>query len=286
MKLTDELDFEGHYARGKHFDKIFVHGSGPDLFLAVGCSWTRAWGAVDDCVAFGDEDFRDDVDFMLNKSYAGRLAKHLGYDTLINMAIPGSSIDLQTRFMVEFIQKNKHKFNRIYVLWGITSHLRWELYGNVVSKPTMFQFGTKVPPGKQAEMNWFLKYHWDEKFELERYSQKIVMAHGYLKSLGIDHLFFPVFDSFNSTNMNLNHIDDKNFFMKDSDPNDMMSLWCQENNLKAPKNISSNPSDLADVLRLSDLSNLGYLSKKFAHPTEKGHFDIYNKIEKYLANFS
>ena len=279
--MLDKLNFEGHHARGKNFDKIFVHGNGPDLFLAVGCSWTRAWGAVDSCLPFGDDQFCDNKDFMLNKSYAGRLAKHLEFDTVINMAVPGSSIDLQTRFMVEFLQKNKNQFDRIFVLWGITSYLRWELYGNVVSKPTMFQFGTKIPTGKEKEMNWFLKYHWNEKFELERYSQKIVMAHCYLKTLGIDHLFFPVFESYNQTNMNLNHVDQKNFFMKNNNPNDMLSLWCIENNLSIPQKISSNPYDTNDVNSLAALSELGYVSKIFAHPNEKGHLDIFNRIANY-----
>jgi hypothetical protein len=284
--LIDQLNFDGHHANGKGFDQIFVSGNGSDLFLAVGCSWTRAWGATDTSKSPWEPDYADDEDFMLNKSYAGRLSKQLGFDTFINMAIPGSSIDLQARFMIEFLQKNRNLFNRIFVLWGITSHLRWELYGNVVNKPTMFQFGTRLPPGKEKEFNWFVKHHWNENFELERFGQKIVMAHAYLKLLQVEHLFFPVFESLNQTKMNLNHIDDRNFFMKDSNPNDMMSLWCVENKLQIPKNVSSNPFSETDVLNLSELRNLGYLSQKFAHPTEKGHLDIYNRISNYLANFS
>ena len=108
------------------------------------------------------------------------------------------------------------------------------------------------------------------------------MAHSYLKVLNVDHFFFPVFESYNQTNMDLTHVDPKNFFMKDKHPNDMLSLWCIENNLAIPQKISSNPFNTTDVSRLSALSELGYVSKKFAHPSEKGHLDIFNRITNYI----
>lgn len=287
--MIDNLEFLGRSVYGEKFHKIFVHGTGPDLFLAAGCSWTRAWGANSSCLAFGSPDFRDDPAFMLQKSYVGRLSGYLGFDSVINMAMPGSSIDLQVRFLVEFLQKNRHQLRRVFVLWGITSHTRWELYSNDIDKPVGFQIGASVPPsaasfypGRHAQMEFFLTHHWDEAHELERYSQKIVMCHAYLRMLDIDHVFFPVFESFNYTNMNLNHVHDRNFFSRDQPINDMLGLWWAQHLHGAPQRVSSNPFCNKDVSKMSTLIDAGLLSKKFAHPTEQGHQDIFNRLVTHL----
>lgn len=287
--MIDNLDFLGRSVHGEQFHKIFVHGTGPDLFLAAGCSWTRAWGAHDSCLAFGSPDFADDPVFMMEKSYAGRLAGHLGFDSIINMAMPGSSMDLQVRFLIEFLQKNRHKFRRVFVLWGMTSHTRWELYSNDIEKPVGFQIGADVPPsaasfypGRRDQMKLFLTHHWNEKYELERYSQKIVMCHAYLRMLDIDHLFFPVFESFNQTNMDLNNVDDQNFFWKTQQINDILGLWWMQNQHDAPRQISSNPFCDKDVSKLTALIDAGLLSQKFAHPTQQGHLDIFNRLVEHM----
>jgi hypothetical protein len=289
--MIDQLEFNGRSVHGEHFAKIFVHGTGPDLFLATGCSWTRGWGATDSCVAFGSPDFRDDTRFMLQQSYAGQLATYLGFDSQINMAMPGSSIDLQVRFVTEFLQKNRHRFKRIFLLWGITSHARWELYSNDIGKPMGFQIGADVPPGaasyypgRKDQMKSYLKHHWDEQYELERYNHKIVMMHAYLRMLNIDHLFFPVFESFNQHNMNLNHVSEQNFFMKNHAVNDMMSLWWADVDGEKPRAVSSNPFCQDEVTRLKTLTDRGLLSQRFAHPTVLGHQDIYQRLVQHLES--
>jgi hypothetical protein len=289
--MIDNLDFLGRSAHGERFDKIFVHGTGPDLFLATGCSWTRAWGANDSCLEFGSPDFKDDPAFMLEKSYAGRLARYLGFESIINMAMPGSSMDLQARFLVEFLQKNRAKLRRVFVLWGLTSHTRWELYSNDIGKPTGFQLGANVPPsaasfypGRSEQMKFFLKHHWNETHELERYGQKIVMCHSYLRMLDIDHLFFPVFESFNQTNMNLNNVDNCNFFSKDLPVNDMLGIWRAQCHSSTYQRVSSNPFCDEDKAKLNPLIDAGLLSKKFAHPTELGHLDIFNHLVRHFES--
>ena len=229
---------------------------------------------------------------MLHKSYVGQLASYLRFDSIINLAIPGSSLDLQVRFLFEFLQKNRARFNRIFVLWGLTSHLRWELYSNKIATPVAFQIGADVPPGaasfyhgRNAEMKSFLTNHWNEQFELERYNQKIVMTHAYLQMLDIPHLFFCTFESFNGHNMNLVHINDDNFFKKKDNPNDMLSLWCHEHAICRPHVVSSAPFNKQDVSALGDLVSLGFLSQRYAHPTEKAHRDIADRLKKFLETF-
>ena len=267
---------------GWPIDKFIIDGYGNSLFVAIGCSWTRAWGSFPDCIDFRDNNYRDDLDFYNNKSYVGRVCNYLKYHAKICMAIPGSNNDMQIRLLIELLQKNRSKFDKIFVLWGITSHLRWELYSNNVDAPTMFMMGSKVPPGKEEERKWFITRHWNDAFELERLSQKIVTTSTYLKNLDVDHLFFPTFESYNSNNMNLNYVDDGNFFRPKDSVNDMLHLWAQHEKLHVPDNILSNPYSEKDVLQLDKLIKLNYLSKKLAHPTEKGHEDIANRLISYL----
>jgi hypothetical protein len=180
------------------------------------------------------------------------------------------------------MQKNRSKFNKIFVLWGITSHLRWELYSNNVNMPTMFMLGSKVPPGKEEERKWFLTRHWNDAFEMERLSQKIMTTSAYLKMLNVDHLFFPTFESYNMKNMNLNYMDDKNFFRPNDSINDMLHLWCRDEGLQLSNNVLSNPYSEKDVMQLDKLIKLDYLSKNIAHPTKKGHKDIADRLIQYL----
>lgn len=281
--MIQYLDFNGNHSLGNGFDKIFVDGEGSNLLLAIGCSWTRAWGSQESDLMFGDPKFQDDKDFMLNHSYVGKLATYLGADTIINMALPGSSIDLQIRFAVEFLQKNCNFFDKIFVIWGVTTYSRWELFSVKTQKPSMFQAGAlNMPPGKEKEMNFFLQNHWDESYELERYSQKIVMFHSYLKLLNIHHLFFSTFESYNFTNMNLNNIDDCNFFMKNQNPNDMLSLWCADNHVGRQQKITSNPFSQTEINDLEELITLDYLSKKYAHPTSNAHQDIFLRLKNHI----
>ena len=262
--------------------KYIIDGHGQDLFVAIGCSWTRAWGATDDCMDPSDPNYQDDLDFFNNHSFVAHLANHLGYPAKIVLAQPGASNDMQTRLLVELLQKNRAQFNRIFVLWGITSHLRWELYSNQINAPSKFTVGSSVPPGKEQERKWFLTRHWNDTYELERLSQKIVTISAYLQTLDIDHLLFPAFESYNTNNMNLAHVQPKYFFNIDRPVNDMLHLWCQEENIQVDPTVLSNPYSKDDRAKLSELVKLGYLSKAHAHPTAKGHRDIATRLINYI----
>jgi len=278
--MIPEIELSGH-----DINKFIVDINGKDLVVAIGCSWTRFWGAFDDCEDFRSPNYKDNIDLFNTYSYTGIVSNFLNINSKIVMAIPGSNNDMQSRLLVEFMQKNRHKFNQIFVLWGITSHLRWELYSNNVNQPSMFMLGSKVPPGKEEERKWFLTRHWNEKFELERLSQKLVLVSNYLKTLNVEHLFFPVFESYNNFNMNLNYIDNKHFFNKSDSVNDMMHLWCKEHNINIEDSVLANPYNENEVRKLKVLIDLGYLSKASAHPTIKGHKDIADRLVNYINKF-
>jgi hypothetical protein len=283
-KYLDKIEIE---LDGNTLKETVMLGSGPDLLISAGDSWTRAWGADD---AWGHQnqsrhEYKDNLDFLQNNSFSGLLAKHLNLSAMMMLAIPGSNNDMQSRLIVEFLQKNKHKFRRIFVMWGITSHLRWELYSNSVNAPSMFTIGNKLGPGKEEERNWYIYHHWNEKFELERLSKTIVTTHAYLKMLDVDHLFFPVFESFNQQLMNLNNVAPQNFFGLDINPNDMMSLWCQQEKIKRPKNFLSNAFNTQDKQKLSKLADRGYVEPITVHPNAKGHADIASKLIAHLERY-
>jgi hypothetical protein len=249
--------------------------------VAIGCSWTRAWGAVDSCPDFNSL-FRDDLNFYNNFSFAGKICNHLDFSSKIVMALPGSNNDTQVRFLLELLQKNRKQFGKVFVLWGVTSHLRWELYSNKINAPSMYMMGSTVPANKDAERKWHFVNHWNNDFELERLGQKIVTTSAYLKMLDVDHLFFPVFESYNNTNMNLNNVNAKNFFKIDQPCNDMLHLWAAENQLQVTDRILSNPYSTDDKFKLKSLIDAGYLNKTHAHPSIAGHADIANRLIQYI----
>lgn len=269
------------------YDQIrgFVSGSGSDLLIACGCSWTRAWGADDDCLAFFDPEFQDNLEFIRNQSYVGQVAKFLDIDQILMLATPGSNNETQSRLLIEFLQNNRDQFNRVFVLWGVTSHLRWELYSNAIDAPSMFMLGSQVPAGKEKERKWYFVNHWNEQFELLKLAQRIATTSSYLNMLNVEHLFFPVFESFNSNNMNLNYLNDKYFFKRTENNNDMLSQWCMDNQLIHPEKILSNPYDAQDREKLKKLTDLGYLNRVHGHPSAKGHADIAKRLITHLESY-
>ena len=279
-------DTEIEFPIGCNPNRLCTLGSGTDILVSAGCSWTRGWGAVDEWGHSGIKyDWEDDKNFVQHNTFSGLVAKHLNLSAMLMLAIPGSNNDMQSRLIIEFIQNNRKKFNRIFVLWGITSHLRWELFSNNVNAPSMFMFTSEVPPGKDEERAWYLRRHWNEEFELHRQHQKIITLHAYLKMLEIEHLFFPVFESFNNHTMDLSVVDSKNFFGIDQNPNDMMNLWCAQEQIPSLRKIISNPFNNDDRQKLTPLIDKGYLAKTTAHPSAMGHQDIANKLIAHIDRY-
>jgi len=301
-KQLGEVEIE---LQGWNLDELVVTGSGPDLLLACGCSWVRAWGAderwqhqtfnlgqANKITGSHNVSVEQYLDFCSNSSFTGLFRQHLGLSSMVMLAIPGSSNDAQARLLIEFLQRNRSKFRRVFVLWGLTTHVRWELFSNHISAPSMFQLGNPVPPGKEKERSWFFKHHWNEKYELERLSQKIVTIHAYLNSLAVDHLFFPAFESFNSHRMDFTHIDPKNFFHINSNPNDIIGLWCQDQHIVSrPKTVATVLKEiisipfghrqfLKDRQEIDQLIDLGLLTSN-AHPSVEGHRDIAQRLIDY-----
>jgi hypothetical protein len=256
--------------------QVFVQGNTRNCLIAIGCSWTRAWGWNDEYIDHNGV-WQDDAEFLMNGSYAGRVRDHLGLDGMINLAVPGGSNQLQGRLLIDTIEQNRAQFDRVFVLWGITSHLRWELWSNAVYHPTKFTIGGEMPRQKEAERRWYLEHHYNESFELDRLSQQIVMTHAYLKHNNIDHLFFPAFTAYNQHNLSVDSVSSDNFYQKHNDQNDMLTAMCEHRGCLRPKQFISNPYNKDDNALLAELQQHNLISQ-LHHPSAQGHEFIANQL--------
>lgn len=264
--------------------QFYQEGEGPDLFLTFGCSWSRAWGTYPEELLPADPNYQENVEFLSNYSYMAHVANAVNIKTRVNFAIPGSNNDTQSRLIIEFVERNRSKFRRIFILWGITSIYRWELFCNRIDAPWSYMWGPNLIGADAAETKHFLKNHWDKNYQLLLLSNRILTLSTYLKANSVEHLFFPVFQSYNRHNMLLNTLNSEILFDADSHNNDMLSLMLENENLDAIDDFLSDSNN--QDTRIQQLIDAGYLSKKHAHPTKKGHEFIAQKLIAHYNSFS
>jgi hypothetical protein len=273
--MSTELDFSGW-----DLDLVYQQGQGRDLFVAFGCSWTRAWGSYPKETMVGLPGYVENTEFLSTKSYMALIADHLDIERRFNFAQCGSNNDTQARLIIEFVQKNRSRFNRVFLLWGITSIYRWELYCNRIDAPWSYMRGSHVPRDEQAELEHYFKHHWEKSYQLDRLADRIVTLSAYLESQQVEHCFFPVFQAYNQHNLALPNLP-KQLFRQEKHTNDMMGLMCENESLDAIDDFLSDANN-RDT-RINDLIQAGYLSQHHAHPTEKGHRFIADNIIEWLS---
>ena len=134
----------------------------------------------------------------------------------------------------------------------------------------------------QAEIKYYLSHFWNKEYEVEKLDTKITMLSGYLNNLGIGHLFFNSFQSYNFS------IGDNNFYNAIKPNNDMLSLLCQENNIKVSKssvpwlNLSRPTDTQFNTVSVKELQRIGWLDQVTAHPTVRAHDLIATKLYDYI----
>lgn len=256
----------------------------PDVFVQFGCSWSRAWGSDPKELLPFDKNYVENLEFLSNHSYMALLANHLNIPNRINFSLCGSNNDTQSRLIFEFVEQNRHKFNRVFVSWGLTSIYRWELYCNRIDAPWDYMHGSNPEHESAKEMKYFFKHHWDKGWQLKLLSNKILALSSYLSMNGVEHLFFPVFQSYNRHNMLLKTLPEKVLFGIDLENNDMMSLMFQHEGADSPADFLSDP--IYPDQRVDLLIQQNYLSKKHGHPTKKGHEFIAQELIKHYNMFN
>lgn len=266
-----------------NLDEMFWHGQGPDLMIAIGCSWTRAWGRKSSEHFFRTPQWQEDTDFMINGSYVGRVAQYLGFDSFVNMAIPGSNNQTQVLNLMDFVKRNRKYFRRVFVLWGITSVHRWELWCSRRDSIWSYMYAPNLDREEMSEWSYHFKNHWDEEYEKQKLADSISMCSAWLTSQDIEHLFFPVFQPYNKINMLLSDMSDRHLFGANTENNDMLSLICQQSGQDAIASFLGSPNTSDN--RVSNLVLQGWLSTKHEHPTDRAHEFIAQQLIMHLEKY-
>lgn len=261
----------------------------PSVLVAVGCSWVA--GKSIDCdptATTHDFDHVEDPAFVAENSFAGRLQKSLGLDQLHFIARHGASNAEQVRKLIDFVKNNKDDYSAIFVLWGITSIYRWEIYSNTTDQIEPCIWGRRYKNKElQDESTYHFKHFWNKEYELEKLGNHITTLDAYLTAQDIDHLFFNSFQSYNNEDLKF---DNENLFYKIKESNnDMLSFLCQKNNVK----LSSSSVPWLNLLKptmaqtfpnnsVKELQKAGWLDNATAHPTVKAHKQIADELYNYI----
>lgn len=275
---TNKIKLDGY-----DISKLPAVINGKKIIIGIGCSWTRAWGYFDDDLHSNDPNRKDNLEFLYNQSYVGLVREYLKLDSMLITAVPGSNNEMQIRLLLDFIRNNETIFDKIFVLWGITSHTRWELYSNSINGTSMFHYGSDVPIGKEKEREFFLKHHYNEDFQLEKLSNLIRLTHGFLCHKKIEHLFFPTFNNYNKKTLKINDVQLKNYFKINSPNNSMLDLMFNKIKKSPPLSFLSNPYNAEDNNKIRSLIDANYFSK-LNHPNQNGHRFIGDNLINYLQN--
>jgi hypothetical protein len=260
----------------------------PSVLIASGCSWVagRAIDTDPTSTSF-DFNYTEDPKFVEQHSFAGIIQRHLGLDQLLFLATHGSSNEEQLENLINYIDNNLNRYSKVFVLWGITSIYRWQMFSGITNSVQTCSVG-RVPDNVELkkEIEYYFSHFWNKETELKKLGKQVVMLDGYLTNLNVDHLFFNSFQSYNVKDLQINNISNQNFYCVKNENNDMLSVLCQHNKIKISKspwlNVSRSRDSQFNTTSVKELQNIGYLDVATAHPTVKAHKLIANKLVEYI----
>ena len=187
--------------------------------VTLGCSWTRGVGSWYD-KELSYEDYMKFKKTLSVDEYPFRtiLAKKHGYEN-INLSAKGSSNGKQFRLAQEYFNTDNYKkFDKVIVLWGITSTARVEMWNNKTKR-----YQTYLLNIHEEELgNIIREKHYDHQVELKRLSEQILHWDNYFSMIGVENYWF---DTFNHHEYGY---DSPNMILGKKNPRDLMSLICEE----------------------------------------------------------
>lgn len=264
----------------------------PSVLIAVGCSWV-AGAYMDTDPTTTDFDYNHEVDpeFRRQHSFAGLVQQRLGLDQIHFIARNGASNDDQIRNLIAFIDTHKDDYSQIFVLWGLTSIYRWEVYSSSLGYIEDSAFGRDThKPEVLEEIKYYYSHFWNKEYELEKLGNKVLLASGYLESLGIKHLFFNSFQGYSSENLLVKNIKIKSFYHPEKQDNDMLSFLCDKNKVQIKKtsvpflNLLRPAGKQMNSSSIKELQIAGWLDCATAHPTVKAHKLIADELYDYIKD--
>lgn len=266
----------------------------PSVLVAAGCSWVSA-KYIDRDPNADTIDFEhvEDPAVVSEYSFAGQLQRRLGFDQLELLASSGSNNDQQSKRIVEFVDNNRDKYSSIFVLWGLTSLYRWDMYSESTEDVKSCVYGMPAHRSVRSqekfeqEVKTYFTLFWNREYELEKLGQKVLLLDGYLNSLKINHLFFNSFQSYTDQDLKIKRIGDNHFYNIKQENNDMLSLLQKHTKIKTNKNknwlnLFVDKDKQLNGPNIKDLQNSGWLDRATAHPTIKSHRVIADKLYDFV----
>ena len=259
-----------------------------NLLVTFGCSWTYGIGCFYHRPLTLDEyrkqkkESRDELANIF--SFRALLARRHGYHN-INFASQGSSNQTQLRRAQEFFNTDEYKrYDKVIVLWGITSTARGEAW--MKCKP-----GAKKTDDELSKMKGSLKsfgYHhkwelskvirnsyYDHSAEVERLETHMNHWNTFFNLLGIQNYWFDTF--------NHHAYDVPSMIFRKDEHRDLMSKLCTLTG-KSYENDSYHFSTHGlDCDRVNYLLKNSILNPHSLHPTQEGHKMIADILDKEIS---
>ena len=264
----------------------------PSLLVAVGCSWVAAKSIDTEPTALTfNWDHVEDPAFVEKHSFSGLLKQKLGLDQIHFIAASGDSNQGQARKLIDFLEHNKEQYSKIFVLWGITSIYRWEMYSNTTNQlePCILRSKRSKNKGLIEESEYYFKHFWNKENSLRDLGRQILLVDAYLTMHSIDHLFFNSFDPYTLDNLNITSITDSTFYKIKESHNDMLSLLCAKHDVTIGSSsvpwlnvLKKTPAEQFHNNTVKNLQAKGLLDCSTAHPTVRAHADIASGLHDYI----
>lgn len=238
----------------------------PSVLVAAGCSWVVG----------------KNVD--PKSTFVQLLQENLELDEFVSLAENGSNNATQLHRLIKFIESNQDTYSRIFVLWGLTSIYRWEMYSATTNRVESCMVGKNLPKIEE-ELKYYFTHFFNTDYELSKLGNQVSLLNGYLKNMDIGHLIFNSFQGYNNKDLDID-VDSKYFYQVEEKNNDMLSFLCQSNKIKL--STSSVPwlnlagGDQFNNNSIKELQTAGMLDDLDAHPTAQAHKLIANKLYDYI----
>ena len=276
-----------------------------NLLVTFGCSWTfgtRCWydetnkESEDNMIkqkqqAVINKDKSKLIEFRKIKkanekkyldklTFRALLAQRHDYNQ-INFASKASSNHTQMRRAQEFFNTDEwKKYNKVIVLWGITSTARGEVWVKEIPKSKFTIEERKNTVGefksflytKNSEIAKIMREsHYDNESEVRRLATNMNHWNTYFKLLGVENYWF---DTFNHHNYDVTSM-----IFKNDKPRDLMSKLC----MYEGEDNYHHSSYRIDCKIPKLLIERGILNPHSLHPTVKGHVMIADMLDKQIS---
>lgn len=249
------------------------------VLITFGCSWTFGVG-VNYQIGMTKEEFEKsawDQKICDQLSWRGQLCQRFGL-TNINFSSAGSSNQRQFRLAQEFFPSVEFKqlqttFDRVIVLWGITSTARNEIYSTKDQSLINVFYHQETDISKFLLLNCYSHSH----EVLELYKKMIFWDH-YFSLLNIENYWFDTLNTHNYSMLSNSHL--LRMLDAKTQPRDLMSWLCKDSGmtLKSESYEWENNSG-----RIEHLQSTHMINPISMHPTQQSHERLADYFSQRIA---